>query len=150
MRYRHVHLDFHTSGLIPDIGSRFDPERFVSILREASVNSITVFAKCHHGWSYHPTEVGRIHPHLNFDLLGAQVAACRAADIRVPIYISAGWDELAASEHPEWRVVSPEGTLSRHHATPMGAGWAYLDFATPYLDLFLSPARRGDAHASRE
>jgi hypothetical protein len=136
MRYRHVHLDFHTSGLIPDIGSRFDPERFVSTLREASVNSITVFAKCHHGWSYHPTEVGRIHPHLNFDLLGAQVAACRAADIRVPIYISAGWDELAASEHPEWRVVSPEGTLPRHHATPMGAGWAYLDFATPYLDYF--------------
>ena len=136
MRYRHVHLDFHTSGLIPDIGSRFDPDRFVSTLRAAAVNSITVFAKCHHGWSYHPTEVGRMHPHLGFDLLGAQVAACRAADIRVPIYLSAGWDELAASEHPEWRVVSPEGSLLRHQAPPMGAGWAYLDFASPYLDYF--------------
>ncbi|HTJ90002.1 MAG TPA: alpha-amylase family protein [Acidocella sp.] len=136
MRYRHVHLDFHTSGLIPGIGARFDPERFARTLQDAAVDSVTVFAKCHHGWSYHPTQVGRMHPHLGFDLLRAQVEACRRADIRVPIYLSAGWDELAAREHPGWRAVSSTGELIRHHAPPLGAGWAYLDFASPYLDYF--------------
>jgi hypothetical protein len=82
MRYRHVHLDYHTSGLIPGIGTRFDPEQFTRTLKEAAVNSITVFSKCHHGWSYHPTKVGKMHPHLDFDLLRAQVEACRKADIR--------------------------------------------------------------------
>jgi hypothetical protein len=134
MRYRHVHLDYHTSGLIPGIGTRFDPEQFTRTLKEAAVNSITVFSKCHHGWSYHPTKVGKMHPHLDFDLLRAQVEACRKADIRVPIYLSAGWDELAAREHPGWRVVSPAGEVIRHLAPPLGAGWAFLDFASPYLD----------------
>lgn len=136
MRYRHVHLDFHTSGLIPDIGARFDAAQFTQTLKDAAVNSITVFSKCHHGWSYHPTSVGKMHPHLNFDLLRAQVDACRAADIRVPIYLSAGWDELAAQENPGWRVMAEDGTLPRHNASPLGAGWAYLDFASPYLDYF--------------
>jgi hypothetical protein len=134
MRFRHVHLDFHTSGLIPDIGARFDAERFARTLKDAAIDSSTVFAKCHHGWSYHPTTVGKMHPHLEFDLLRGQIEACRAANIRVPIYISAGWDELSATEHPEWRVASPQGELIRHNAPPMGAGWAYLDFASPYLD----------------
>lgn len=134
MRYRHIHLDFHTSGLLPGIGARFDAAQFTRTLKDAAVNSITVFSKCHHGWSYHPTSVGKTHPNLDFDLLRAQVEACRSADIRVPIYLSAGWDELAAQENPGWRVVAADGTLPRHHASPLGAGWAYLDFASPYLD----------------
>jgi hypothetical protein len=134
MRYRQIHLDFHTSELIPGIGSRFDPKDFAKTLADASVDSVTVFSKCHHGWSYHPTKVGKKHPHLDFDLLRAQIDACHSKDINTPIYISAGWDELAAREHPEWRVVTPEGVLIRQRGEPLGAGWAFLDFGSPYLD----------------
>ena len=28
MRFRQIHLDFHTSDLIPGIGSAFDPQAF--------------------------------------------------------------------------------------------------------------------------
>ena len=134
MRYRQIHLDFHTSERIPGIGSRFDARDFARTLADANVDSVTVFSKCHHGWSYHPTKVGKQHPNLDFDLLRAQIDALHGAGINAPVYISAGWDELAAREHPGWRVVTPEGKLIRQRGEPLGPGWAFLDFNSPYLD----------------
>ncbi|HEY8359943.1 MAG TPA: beta-galactosidase trimerization domain-containing protein, partial [Ramlibacter sp.] len=134
MRFRQIHLDFHTSGRIPGIGSRFDGPTFARAFKDAYVDSVTVFSKCHHGWSYHPTEVGEMHPHLEFDLLRAQIDALHAEGINAPIYLTATWDELAAFRHPEWRTVSPDGGSPRQGTTPNGAGWAFLDYSTPYLD----------------
>ena len=117
LRYRQIHLDFHTSEHIPAIGADFDPEAFVSTLKASHVDSITIFAKCHHGWSYYPTKVGKPHPQLaRPDLLGDMVKALGAADIECPIYISVQWDELSAREHPEWRAVS--ATNRYQHALP--------------------------------
>ena len=42
-------MDFHTSPFVPDVGSKFDPEKMASLLSKANVNSVTCFAKCHHG-----------------------------------------------------------------------------------------------------
>ena len=63
MRYRQIHLDFHTSERIPGIGARFDAKKFAKTFADANVDSVTVFSKCHHGVSYHPTKVGQQHPH---------------------------------------------------------------------------------------
>lgn len=113
LRYRQVHLDFHTSEHIPGVGAAFDPDAFVSTLKKAHVDSITVFAKCHHGWSYYPTRVGAPHPNLTRpDLLGDMVNALKAADIESPIYISVQWDERNARLHPEWRAMSAS---NRYH-----------------------------------
>ena len=117
LRYRQIHLDFHTSEHIPGIGSAFDADDFVATLKAAHVDSITIFAKCHHGWSYYPTKVGTPHPHLDRpDLMGEMITACAAADIETPVYISVQWDELSAREHPEWRVMS--ATNRYQHALP--------------------------------
>ena len=102
IRKRQVHLDFHTSGLL-EVGTKFSKEQFQAALRAGHVNSITVFSKCHHGWSYHPTEENKMHPLLNFDLLGAQLEACREIGVNAPVYISAGYDEKDWETHPEWR-----------------------------------------------
>ena len=135
MRYRQIHLDFHTSERIPGIGSRFDPKAFAKTLSSANVDSITLFSKCHHGWSYHPTKVGKMHPELSFDLLRTQIDACHKAGINTPVYTTAVWDELAGREYPGWRVVSPEtGAHVRQNAPPTGAGWVFMDLASPYLD----------------
>lgn len=135
MRFRQIHLDFHTSPLIPGIGTRFDGKKFAQAFKDANVDSVTVFSKCHHGVSYHPTEVGKMHPHLDFDLLRGQIDALHAVGINAPVYLTATWDELAAHEHPEWRTVSPDGSFPMfrpEHGN--GVGWAFLDFSTPYLD----------------
>lgn len=56
LHYRQVHLDFHTSGLIPDIGAEFDPDEFAAAVEKAHVDSITCFARCHHGWLYYDSK----------------------------------------------------------------------------------------------
>ena len=58
---RQVHLDFHTSPSIPGVGAKFDKKQFQAALIEGNVNSITVFAKCHHGMYYYPTKIGTMH-----------------------------------------------------------------------------------------
>ena len=107
--FRQVHLDFHTSEAIPGIGSAFRPDEWAQTLREAHVNSVTCFSCCHHGWSYHPTRVGAMHPHLGFNLLRAQIDAAHACGIRVPVYLTAGNNQRLAMEHPEWREITPDG-----------------------------------------
>lgn len=125
MRFRQIHLDFHTSEHIPGIGSAFDPDDFVKTLQAAHVNSITIFAKCHHGWSYYPTKVGAPHPNLvRPDLMGDMVKALTAADIEAPIYISVQWDERNARIHPEWRVRS--ASKNRFDPDQLTAGWHTL------------------------
>ncbi len=122
LRYRQIHLDFHTSEHIPNVGAEFDPEDFVATLKAAHVDSITVFAKCHHGWSYYPTEVGHPHPNLaRADLLGEMVKALAAANIDYPIYITVQWDELSARAHPEWRVLSASNHYYRELADDVSA-----------------------------
>jgi hypothetical protein len=133
--FRHIHLDFHTSPLIPEIGKDFDPQEFVTTLQKAYINSITVFAKCHHGMSYYPTKVGVKHPHLDRDLLGEMVAAGKRAGLRMTVYTSVVWDEYMATHHPEWRQVDEDGKLvGRSPLTAEFSDWQWLCLNTPYID----------------
>ena len=132
LRFRQVHLDFHTSGLIPDIGSKFNKRQFQEALKVGHVNSITIFSKCHHGYSYHPTKIGQMHPNLKFDLLARQIDACREINVRCPIYLSAGLDELAAFANPAWVVKRKDGVNWK----PLEVDWfgRILRFNSPYLE----------------
>lgn len=128
--YRQVHLDFHTSGHIPRVGERFDKRQFQDMLRLGHVNSVTLFSKCHHGYSYHDTVVGERHPHLVCDLLPLQMEACAEIGVQTPIYLSAGLDEVSINQHPEWGVRARDGKTF----DPLRAGFKALCFGTPYLD----------------
>ena len=130
LRFRQIHLDFHTSPLIPGIGAKFSKRQFQEALKVGHVNSITVFSKCHHGLSYHPTKVGTKHPHLKIDLLARQIEACREIDVRCPIYISAGFDEVAAIAHPEWVVKTRTGATY----DPLVPGFKLMRWCPGYLD----------------
>lgn len=129
---RQVHLDFHTGAAIPDVAADWDAQAFVEALQRAHVNSITCFARCHHGYVYYLPTRFTPHPALKINLLGEQIEACHRAGIRVPIYITVGWDELAANEHPEWQEITPEGILGQH--SPLEARWKKLCLNSPYLD----------------
>ena len=135
LRYRQVHLDFHTSECVPTLGDRFDKKQFQEALKAGHVDSITVFSKCHHGWAYHPSVANEIHPKLNFDLLGAQLEACREIDVNAPVYISAGFDEKYARKHPDHAVKhSPDaGVDFLTHAN-----YKVLCYNTPYLDTLIA------------
>ncbi len=150
LRYRQIHLDFHTSEHIPGVGEHFDPVDFVATLKKANVNSITVFAKCHHGWSYYPTKVGRVHPNLTRpDLLGDMIKALKDADIESPVYLTVQWDEQTAREHPEWRLLSATNTFSREIAVDRSSG-KQLSPAWHTLCLCHAPLRKLILDQARE
>ena len=112
----------------------FDSACFVETLTRARVNLINLFAKCHHGYSYHDTTVGVRHPTLTFDLLRAQYDACKAAGIAVQIYVSVGWDELMLHRHPEWRRIGANGEFAVFNGRNLEAAWSEACFNTAYLD----------------
>ncbi len=132
LRKRQVHLDFHTSEHVP-VGKNFSKEQFQTALKLGHVDSITVFSKCHHGWSYHPTQANEMHPQLDFDLLGAQLEACKEIGVNAPVYISAGFDEKDFIRHPEWRYkYSPDKEDNERYENEVH--FHLLCFNTPYLD----------------
>lgn len=115
--YRQIHLDFHTSERIPGVGSKFSSENFERCLRLGRVNSITLFSKCHHGWSYHPTKAGEMNPSLGgFNLLGEQIKVCKKLGVRVQVYLSAGIDGRLARLHPQWQPADNGMRLSTMRA----------------------------------
>jgi hypothetical protein len=136
LRFRQVHLDFHTSPLIDRIGADFDAEQFAASLKRAHINSVTCFATCHHGLSYYPTKVGTQHPGLSRDLLGEQIVACHRHGIRVPAYITVVWAEEQANQHPEWRQIRNDGLpAGRRPLGPIGLhDWQWLCMNSPYAD----------------
>jgi hypothetical protein len=71
-----------------------------------------------------------MHPGLDFELMVRQIEACRAIDVKCPIYISAGLDEWMAFHRPEWLAVARDGKM----LNPTRAGFKALAFDTPYLD----------------
>ena len=133
--FRQIHLDFHTSEHIDSVGSAFDPDEFGETLARAKVNSITCFARCHHGWLYFDSKKfpERRHPHLKTDLLARQIEAAHARGIRVPIYITVQWDYYSAIHHPEWVCLDASGALMG--TPPFEAGfYQHLCVNTPYRE----------------
>ena len=96
--HRQIHLDFHTPAGVT-VGDKFTATEFFDTLEAAKVNSIAVFAKCHHGYSYFDTKVGTRHPGLGFDLLGQMVA--EGAKRQMPVQVTCN--------RPDSVAVSPDG-----------------------------------------
>ena len=132
-----VHLDFHTSPHIPDVGREFHADDFARTFADAHVDSVTLFAKCHHGHLYYDTDRAERHPTLRkgLDLLGEQIEALHRRGIRAPIYVSVQVDEHAANTHPEWIAVAPVGA-KLVGGGPAVPGWQILDMSSPYQEYF--------------
>jgi hypothetical protein len=133
---RQIHLDFHTGPDIPDVAMDFDAQEFADAMRRAHVNSVTVFAKCHHGHSYYNTARPERHPGLakGRNLLGEQIEALHRVGIRAPIYLSVQCDEFAARAYPDWVALDENGQPVKRPAGKDVAGWTILDMSSPYQD----------------
>jgi hypothetical protein len=138
LRYRHIHLDFHTSELIDDVGSKFDPQEFAQTLKKAHVNSVNVFGRCHHGMLYYDSKKfpERVHPSLKRNLLKEQIESCHALDIRTPIYTTVGWDHFSANQHPEWLLIDETGKVIGTEPQKPGF-YRELDLSNPQYIQFL-------------
>ena len=139
LRYRQVHLDFHTSEHLSNIGGEFDADAWARMLADAHVDSITCFARGHHGMIFYDTlaHPERRHPHLACNLLVEQIEAAHARDIRVPIYTTVQWDYYTAQTRPQWVQVAADGSIQGQK--PYEAGfYAKLCLNTAYVDFLMA------------
>lgn len=136
---RQIHLDFHTSGQIQNVCAEFDAEEFALTLKQAHVNSVTLFSCCHHGMLYYDSKryPEMVHPHLvHRDLLREQTEACHKHGIHVNLYTTIRWNKRVADEHREWICIDENGALQDYK----GAGYFEAGFYknlcvnTPYRD----------------
>lgn len=134
VRARQVRLDYNTSEHLLNVASEFNATKFAEAFKAAHVNSVTVTARCHHGFLYYQSTQHKslVHPNLNSkcmpfpssltllmiysigNLLVEQVKALHRAGIRAPVQISVGWDQHSAVHHPEWLQIPSQ---PRQHST---------------------------------
>lgn len=144
-----IHLDFHTSEDLSEIGTAFNAAEFATTLSRANVDHVNLFSKCHHGWSYYPTKVGTTHPGLTRDLFGDQLSACRAAGIIVGAYYTVGWSVADLERNPSWAALGPDGSPQAKNVDPEAlptdrrpaTSWKYLCPTGDYLDLMARQVR---------
>lgn len=132
MRFRQIHLDFHNHGSVK-IGERFQRKQFQEMLQLGNVNSITVFAKCFHGWAYYDTEQFEKHPGLQLDLLKEMIEAAHEIGVRTPVYINIGLNEQLARRHPEW-LARDENDKTHWSNGFLEPGLHTFCFNSPYLE----------------
>lgn len=116
LRFRQVHMDFHTSEKIMNVGEQFDPEEFADTLARAGVNSVTCFARCHHGMMYYDSRKfpELVHPGLKRrNILQEQIDACHRRGIKVPVYTTVQWDYHMSRRHPDWCSLTADGGFMR-------------------------------------
>lgn len=140
LRFRQIHLDFHTSEAIPAVGKEWDKGHFQQMLTLGRVNSINIFGKCHHGWCYYPTQVplSAMHPTLKIDLLGAMIEAAHEIDVKTPVYISVGLDEKLVKTHTHWLRRNKDGSTG--WVGWLQAGYHEFCLRSPYLDYVIAQA----------
>ncbi len=136
LRFRQIHLDFHTSECIHSVAEQFDADEFADTLTHARVNSINLFARDHHGWMYYNSKrfPELVHPNLkNKNLLLQQIEACHKRNIKAPVYITVQWDYRTAQMHPEWLTLKPTGQIDGTGPYEPGF-YQHLCLNTPYVD----------------
>lgn len=133
MRFRQIHLDFHNDASVK-IGENFSKQQFQEMLSVGNVDSITIFAKCFHGWAYYETSQFEMHPGLKFDLLGEMIEAAHEIGVRTPVYLNTGLNEQLARRHPEW-LARNDKEHTFWDAGFMEPGLHVFCFNSPYLDV---------------
>lgn len=142
---KRIHMDFHTPDIAWERAMKdFDARRYVKILRDAHVNSLVSFTKCHHGYSYYNTELGLRHPSLpeNLDLFGEILKEAHKNDMKVMAYYSVGWLSTVQNLHPEWMERGLHGEMLDTLGAPKTGPWANICLNSPYVTEVVLPELR--------
>ena len=133
---RMIHLDFHTGPAVTDIGKDFNADEFAQTFVDAKVDSVTLFAMCHHGHIYYDTNHPARHPFLpkNRLLLEEQIEALNRVGIRTPIYITVQCNEYAADNYPEWIALNENLQHVKGGGSAFEPAWQILDMSSPYQE----------------
>ena len=141
MRYRQVHLDFHTSEQIENVGGKFDRKDFQEKLKLGNMNSITLTGRCAHGWVYYDSALAARHPSLKFDLLQEMTDAAHEIGVRTCVHYSVCLDEKEAIRHAEWLIRGKNGQTTWVPRL-LDAGWHRFCLNNEYQEIVVEQIRK--------
>lgn len=101
------HPDFHMPAHV-EIGEGFDGEAYAQRLKASGADAVVIFAKCHYGFAYYPSQYGTVHPHLRTDMVAEVQRGCEKHGLRFIVYFSVFLDTAAAEKHPAWRLAASD------------------------------------------
>jgi hypothetical protein len=100
----------HIPDWDPKFLSEFNADRYVEALVQSRAQSIVCYAHSHVGLFNYPTKVGRQHAGLNGrDIVAEMIDRCHQHNIAVVLYVSVIHDRWASDQHPDWRIIHPNG-----------------------------------------
>ena len=112
--YRRNLVDMHIDDWNDAFLAKFDATRYVTLLKQANVQTAMIYANSSVGLCYWPTKIGRMHRNLKGrDILGEILNLCRTEGITTVVYYSGIFNNWAYDEHPAWRTVDLDGGHSR-------------------------------------
>lgn len=134
--FRRNLVDMHIEDWDERFLSRYDPEKHVEMLALARVTTAMVYAQSHVGLCYWPTRIGHMHKNLaGRDVLGELISRCHDQGMSVVVYYTLTFVNRAYDEHPDWRIVTPQGRDGRGFGLPR---YGICCPNTPYRDFALA------------
>ena len=120
--YRRNLVDMHIEDWDERFLSEFDPGCYVENLKRAHIQAPMVYLQSHVGHCYWPTKTGHMHGALvgREDLMRQLVDRCHAEGMHVVGYYSLIYNTIEEDRHPEWRIVSRDGTSQRQRGGRYG------------------------------
>lgn len=132
--YKRILVDMHIPDWSDEFLRDFSADNYADMMALAGIDTAEIYAGSCLGLCYWPTKVG--YPHRAViggrDILGETVAACRKRGIGVQIYLNV-WNRTAYDNHPEWRIVLPNGLGT----IDQGGRFGQCCPNTPYGDYFI-------------
>ena len=114
--YRRNLMDMHIDDWNEEFLSKINVDEYVDALADAGIQAAMVKAKPHTGLCYWPCEIGRMHKGLKgFDFFGTMVKKCHEKGIAVIAYYTQIFDNWAYDNHPDWRLIAPDGKTFREY-----------------------------------
>ena len=108
--YARLLIDNHITEEDVSFMSRFEPAKYVEMVKKGGVDSSMVSACCHNGNCYYPTKIGHMHKNLNRrDIFGETIKLLRKEDIVPLAYYTVVFHNHAAKTNPSWRITDMIG-----------------------------------------
>ncbi|WP_026876534.1 beta-galactosidase trimerization domain-containing protein [Jiangella gansuensis] len=128
-RQQRALIDMHLGDHLASID--FDVEHYMAEMSSSGIRSITFMTKDAFGTSYYPTQIGVRNKKLaSEDMLREACDAARSRDIEVVAYYNCGLNSQVATENPDYRQRTPDGS-------PIENAYTFYDILclnSPYSD----------------
>jgi hypothetical protein len=112
--FRRNLIDMHIEDWNEEFLSKFEPERYVEMLKISQTQVAMIYANSHVGYCYWPTKNGAMHKNLKGrDIFGEILNLCKKENIIPLAYYTVIFDNWAYENNPSWRMLDIDGKPSR-------------------------------------